>query len=82
MGTNLSIVSTGITRAKSNDGVKSSPLFKASLQESIAKMENKVVMQSNYADANGNMLATSAGAGCVSPNLPVIEISTLMLIDQ
>ena len=72
----LLVVSAGTTRANPNDGVKSSPLFKASLQESIAKMENKAAVQSNYADANGNMLATSAGAGCVSPNLPATEIST------
>ena len=39
-------------------------------------MENKAAVQSNYANANGNMLATSAGAGCVSPNLPATEIST------
>ena len=39
-------------------------------------MENKAAVQSNYADANGNMLATSSGAGCVSPNMPATEIST------
>ncbi|MHB8338664.1 MAG: hypothetical protein ACYDEE_14715 [Ignavibacteriaceae bacterium] len=53
--------------AKLNSDVKSSPLFKASLQQSIARLEGKAEVQPPNTNAAG-VLATSSG--CVKPNLP------------
>lgn len=53
--------------------MKSSPLFKASLEQSIAKLEGKVEVQTANVNGVGDM---ATKAGCVTPNVPLTQQPT------
>ena len=70
----LAVISSATVSANPNGEMKASPLYKASLENSIAKLEGKAETQPLYTDANGNVLATSSG--CVVPDARETQIST------
>jgi hypothetical protein len=68
----LVLMCVGIASANPGGGVKSSPLFKASLTQSIAKLDGKVVRVARAGSEDEDMPT----GGRICPNLPLTQQTT------
>lgn len=69
----LILVFAGLTNANPNDEMKTSPLYKASLENSISRLENAETQSLN---TNGGNLIETSQPGCEGPDAPLTYMPT------